>query len=115
MLGNPEFMLTRRQLPRTTLICAITVVAGFALFAGLIVWIVVRFGCDWLIALPFVIALPVGSYFFCARRCPECGSRLAYRREMLGETTEYRWLARCDHCQIDWDTGIFDDTEHSAS
>jgi hypothetical protein len=112
---NSESMLTERPLPRTQRIRAITVAAVFAIFAGLIVWIVVRFGCDWLMGLPFVIALPVGYYFFCVRHCPECGSRLAYRREMLGHTTEYRWLARGDHCQIDWDIGIFDDTEHRAS
>jgi len=85
---------------------------AFTVFAASTVWFVVDFGHDWLMALPFIAALPMGYYFFWVRRCPECGRRLVSRRESLGSTTTYRWLSRCDHCQIDWDTRTIGDTKY---
>ncbi len=105
-------MLTERPLPRIPWKRAAGVVAAFSAFAAATVWLVVRFDYDWLMGLPFVAAVPVGYYFFWVRRCPECGQRVTSRREMLGSTTSYRVLSRCDHCQIDWDTGHLGDTNH---
>jgi hypothetical protein len=106
------FMLTERPLPRTPWTRAVAVVAAFSIFAAITVWLALQFDNHWLMGLPFLAAVPVGYYFFWVRRCPECGSRLAARREMLGTTTTYRLLSRCDRCQIDWDTGLLGDTNN---
>jgi uncharacterized membrane protein YfcA len=105
-------MLTERPLPKIQWTRAVVIVAAFLVFTGVTVWLAVRYDNRWLFGLPFVVAIPVGYYFFWVRRCPECGSRLASRREMLGARTTYRFLSRCERCQIDWDTGLLGDTNH---
>ena len=105
-------MLTKRPLPRTPWKKSLGVIAAFSAFAAITVLIAVRFNCDWLIGVPFVAAVPIGYYFFWMRRCPECGHQLADLREMVGSTTTYRLLSRCNHCLIDWDTGLLGDTNY---
>ena len=104
-------MLTERPLPRRPWKKTVAIVAAFSVFAGVTVWLVVRFDYHWFMGLPFVAAIAVGSYFW-ERRCPECGLPLVSRREMLGGTTHYRVFSRCARCQIDWDTGLLGDTNY---
>ena len=105
-------MFTERSLPRIPWKRALVVIAAFSVFAAITVWLAARFDQQWLTVLLFISAVPVGYCFLCVRRCPECGQRLASRREMLGSSTTYRLLSRCDHCQIDWDTGLTGDTNY---
>lgn len=105
-------MFPERPLPKIPWIKAVGVVAAFSAFAGVTVWVSVRLQADWMIGLPFFAALPVGYYFFWVSRCPECGHRLTSHREMLGGSTAYRLLSRCDRCKIDWDTGQIGDTSY---
>ena len=105
-------MFTQRPLPRMPWKRTLVVVMAFSGFSALTAWLAVWFDFPWLAALPFLASLPVGYYFFWVKRCPECGQRLTSRREMLGASTEFRLLQRCDRCHIDWDTRLIGDTKY---
>ncbi len=105
-------MLTKRPLPRTPLLKALSVIAAFSAIAVIAVWLSLYLHAEWLVAVLFVAAVPVGNYFFAVSRCPDCGQRLTTQRKMSDYSTAYRVLSRCDQCQIDWDTGLLGDTRY---
>jgi hypothetical protein len=105
-------MYAERPLPRTPYKHAL-VVAMFTVATVITVWVSVRLQMHVLAGVPFFLAVPLGFYFFCVRRCPECGSRLSNHNELRTDTTGFRILSRCERCQVDWDTGFRGDSKYS--
>ncbi len=102
-------MFTERPLPSRPWRNAIIVIA-FTLLTIIMILVADRVEIDWLAAIPFLIAPLVGYYLFWVRHCPECGGRLISRKEFIRSTTKFRWISRCERCQVDWETGIRGDT-----
>jgi hypothetical protein len=107
-------MIQERPLPRFPVSRAVLIVLLFIGLAALAAWLAMRYDSKVvllaLFALPVVIAF---SYYY-YRRCPECRSRLAVRRDYIGGTHRYRMLLDCPHCQIAWDTGHTGDESSSG-
>jgi hypothetical protein len=106
-------MPTERPWPSSPRFRNVGIVATFVIstvvFIGLGMWL----DQPVVAALPFLVAVPIGWYFFWPRRCPQCGGRLRTRDDAIAGTTEYRILAVCAKCEIDWDTGMKGDTTYN--
>ena len=106
-------MTIERPLPPIAFKRVALIVVPTGLVAVLLVWLAWRYGADAWPALLLVGPIVVGYFYAYRRRCPECGCRLAFRREFI-DRTRYRGLYDCSHCQITWDSGLIGD-ESDAS
>jgi hypothetical protein len=101
-----------RPLPPIRKTKALAVVIGFGAFTCAAVWLRLRFDADWIAGVPFLLAMPIGWFFFWTKRCPVCARRLQARKDGQDNSTKYMLFSRCDRCKVDWDTGIVGDTRH---
>jgi hypothetical protein len=105
-------MFIKRPWPSSPRLRSVGIVATFAISTAVFVGLGMRLQQPLLAALPFFVAVPIGWYCFWPRRCPQCGGRLRTRDDPIEGTTEYRILAVCPRCEIDWDTEIKGDSRY---
>jgi len=103
-------MPTERPWPSSPRLRNVGLVATFAISTAVFIGLGIRLEQPVVAALPFFVAVPIGWYFFWPRRCPQCGGRVRTRDERIAGGTEYRILAVCPRCAINWDTGLTGDT-----
>jgi len=96
-------------MPRMSKSRAIVIAAGFALIAGVGVWLGIRFQktnlIPWLLVVPVLTIIGYAHW----RRCPQCHGRLILRRNYFFGTPRFRCLQDCPRCQVAWDTGDIGD------
>lgn len=90
---------------------AASIALCFVAFAGLMLWLAVRFESVMVAGTTFFAAGAVGVYLAYFKRCPECRGRLKFRRDPIGATF-YREIYCCERCQIVWDSGDIGDTRY---
>jgi apolipoprotein N-acyltransferase len=105
-------MPTERPWPSSPRFRNVGIVATFAVSTAFFLWLGMRLEQPVVAALPFFVAVPIGWYLFWPRRCPQCGGRLRTRDDAIEGTTEYRILAVCPRCEVDWDTGMKGDSRY---
>lgn len=101
-------MKKERPLPRFPVSRAALIVVAFIGLAALATWLAMRYDSNAVLLVLVVPPVIVGYFYYHHRRCPECRSRLAFRRDYI-EGTRYRIFLDCPHCQIAWDTGHIGD------
>ena len=107
-------MTPERPLPRFPLSRAALIVVSFIALAVLAAWLAVRYDSKVVPVALFVLPVVIGYFYYHHRRCPECRSRLAVRRDYIGGTQRFRLLLDCPRCQIAWDTGQIGDESSSS-
>ena len=107
-------MIQERPLPRFPVSRAMLIVLPFIGLAAMAAWLAMRYDSDVVLLALFVLPVVIGYFYHYHRRCPECRSRLAVRRDYIEGTQRYRMLLDCPHCQIAWDTGHIGDESSSG-
>ncbi len=82
--------------------------------AALAAWLAMRYDSEAVLVALFILPVVISYFYYYHRRCPECRSRLAVRRDYIGGTQRFRMLLDCPHCQIAWDTGHIGDESCSG-
>jgi len=90
------------------------IVLQFIGLATLAVWLAMRYDNKAVLLILFVLPVVIAFFYYYHRRCPECRSRLAVRRDYIGVTQRYRMLLDCPHCEIAWNTGHIGDESSSG-
>jgi predicted Zn finger-like uncharacterized protein len=107
-------MTQERPLPRRPMSLAVLILLPFVALAGLATWLAMRYDSEVVLFVLFLSPVILGYLYYYHRRCPECHSRLAVRRDYIGGAQRYRMLLDCARCGIAWDTGHIGDESSSG-
>jgi len=93
---------------------AALIVLPFIGLAALAAWLAMRYDSEVVLLALFALPMAIAYFYYYHRRCPECRSRLAVRRDYIAGTPRYRILLDCPRCLVAWDTGHVVDEDQSG-